>query len=112
VDSGYQKLTTPGGTQKGNTLFSWGLELNPSYEIAKGWTVGGYTALSQKYTGGAPGKDGALGDVSLYLEPDITLPIVAWLDTSLSVNTSTTLNGDFDIDFGALTYTFKIGKAF
>ncbi len=113
VDSGYEKYVAPGGAPAGNALVNWTLELSPSYEIAKGWDFGWYNAVYQTYSGGAPGADGAFGDVSWYMEPSISLPIPAPVDFSFSVSHSAKFNEDFKFfTMEKASFNLYISKAF
>lgn len=113
VDSAYQKYVSEGGTRAGNTLFKWGLETTPAIDLAKGVNFSIYTSLSQSYKGGAPnGGEGSFGDIGLYYEPGISLPIPGPFSWSTSFSYFTSFNEDFSIfDLDALDYNLYISYA-
>lgn len=113
VDKAYQKYTTPGGSVAGNGLFTWALEIFPSYKIRENMSVTLLTGFSQKYTGGANGQSGTWSDMGLSYEVVVGIPAGLVVDLAASVSNSTKFNKDFNVyKSDSANYTFYVSKGF
>lgn len=113
VDSGYQKFTSPGGTQSGNTLVTWGIELTPSYSFSDDWTPYWYNGFYQSYKGGAPGAEGAMGDISWDWEIGVGLPLGLPVSIGVYTGYGTTFNDSFKFyDVEGAYYGMVLSRAF